>query len=373
MLAVVLMPLSLRSANDTENRPHSRDLGFTYQNDRDTEVPWSIHVVKIDRTHQDLELHTTLAGNTVFGLTTLTDQIKGLPPDLGRPLAAINGDFYRDDRAYAGDPKGLQIMRGELVSAPSDWSCFYIDTAGTPHMATVVSQLKVTWPTGKTTEIGLNEERNGKGATLYTPRMGPSTRTSGGREIILERDADGLWLPLQAGENYTARVREIRESGDTPLSPAIMVLSLNPQLASQIGDIKRGATLKISTATTPDLRGVKTALGGGPALVRDGKIVVTTDGRGRHPRSAVGWNKDHFFMVEVDGRQRGLSVGMNFQELASYMMKLGCDTALNLDGGGSATFWVMGQVMNSPSEGRPRGSANGLVLIQKDRNARAND
>ena len=78
-------------------------------------------------------------------------------------------------------------------------------------------------------------------------------------------------------------------------------------------------------------------------------------------------------MVEVDGRQRGLSVGMNFQELASYMMKLGCDTALNLDGGGSATFWVMGQVMNSPSEGRPRGSANGLVLIQKDRNARAND
>lgn len=108
-------------------------------------------------------------------------------------------------------------------------------------------------------------------------------------------------------------------------------------------------------------------------MVRDGKVVVTADGRGRHPRTAIGWNKDHFFMVEVDGRQRGLSVGMTYQELANYMIKLGCDTALNLDGGGSATLWVMGQVMNSPSEGRPRGCANGLVLIQKDRKPRPDD
>jgi exopolysaccharide biosynthesis protein len=71
-------------------------------------------------------------------------------------------------------------------------------------------------------------------------------------------------------------------------------------------------------------------------------------------------------MVEVDGRQPRLSVGMTYGELAAYMVKLGCQEAMNLDGGGSATFWVYGQVMNSPSEGRDRGMANGLVLIQKD-------
>jgi len=55
----------------------------------------------------------------------------------------------------------------------------------------------------------------------------------------------------------------------------------------------------------------------------------------RQPRTAIGWNSNFFYIVEVDGRQRGLSVGMTFPELADYMVKLGCDEALNLDGGGS--------------------------------------
>ena len=60
-------------------------------------------------------------------------------------------------------------------------------------------------------------------------------------------------------------------------------------------------------------------------------------------------------MVIVDGRQRSLSIGMTFTELAEYMIKkLGCQEAINLDGGGSATMWVLGNVMNSPSQGRER-------------------
>ena len=71
-------------------------------------------------------------------------------------------------------------------------------------------------------------------------------------------------------------------------------------------------------------------------------------------RNNIPGNKEFFFMVEVDGRQSQLSVGMSLPELAAYMAKLGCEQALNLDGGGSATLWAMGNVMNSPSEGRER-------------------
>ena len=87
----------------------------------------------------------------------------------------------------------------------------------------------------------------------------------------------------------------------------------------------------------------------------------------RHPRTAVGWDKDHLYLVEVDGRQSDLSVGMTFPELAAYMAKLGCEQAMNLDGGGSATMWVFGQVMNSPSEGRERPGANALVVLRQKR------
>ncbi|MBI3417013.1 MAG: phosphodiester glycosidase family protein [Verrucomicrobia bacterium] len=359
------VPLAL--AKDPPAERAGTGHGLSYQHDEVPAIPWSIHIVKIDRANPDFELHTALANGNGFGLSALTDLLKLVPTDLGRPVAAVNGDFYRKETPYEGDPKGLQIMRGELISAPCDWACFWIDGAGNPHLTNVVSRFRVTWPNGETAPFGLNEDRSRDGAVLYTPAMSASTHTSGGRELVLERMSSGDWLPLRAGQAYVARVREVRETGNTPLGQSGMVLSIGPQLAARLPKIGPGAVLQLSTATWPDLKGTQTAIGGGPALVHRGKALSVQTVKGRHPRTAVGWNKSHIFLVEVDGRQRGLSVGMTLPELADYMAKIGCDEALNLDGGGSATMWVYGQVMNSPSEGHERGMANALVVIQKEK------
>jgi exopolysaccharide biosynthesis protein len=102
-------------------------------------------------------------------------------------------------------------------------------------------------------------------------------------------------------------------------------------------------------------------------LVRAGKAPEWSGFQPRHPRTAIGWNKDFIFLVVVDGRQGDISVGMTFPELCAYLVKLGCDEAMNFDGGGSVTLWAMGQVMNSPSEGRERPSANTLAVVHKTR------
>jgi exopolysaccharide biosynthesis protein len=85
----------------------------------------------------------------------------------------------------------------------------------------------------------------------------------------------------------------------------------------------------------------------------------------RHPRSVLGWNSTHFFLGEVDGRQRRLSVGMTLEELGEYMARMGCSVAMSLDGGGSATLWFDGRVRNSPCDGAERPVANGLVVTRK--------
>ena len=64
------------------------------------------------------------------------------------------------------------------------------------------------------------------------------------------------------------------------------------------------------------------------------------------------------------GRQLDLSLGMTFTQLAEYMLDLGCDQAMNLDGGGSATLWAFGSVKNSPSEGQERAAPNALVVVR---------
>ena len=354
--------------------------GVSYQHETVPKVPWSIHVAKIDRARADLELRSTLARRKIEGLSTLVQQVQALSPAEGRPIAAINGDFYVVDKEnpYLGDPRGLQILDGELVSAPTDQASFWIDAAGQPQATNVLSQLKVTWADGGSTPIGLNEERRDGAAVLYTSRHGVSTRTKGGRELILEAAGGGPWLPLQAGREFTARVRETRTNGNTTLSDGLMVLSLstalltNATLAAQAMD---GAVLKISTATIPDLVGVKMAISGGFVLLRDGrkeeiKTPQSDDYKyrsvnERHPRAAIGASREYLFLVEVDGRQPELSMGMTLGELGDYMQKLGCELALSLDGGASATFWYQGKVLNSPCNGADRPIANGIVVVAK--------
>jgi exopolysaccharide biosynthesis protein len=135
--------------------------------------------------------------------------------------------------------------------------------------------------------------------------------------------------------------------------------------------------LQISTTTTPDLKGVKSAISGGPAVIQDGKpFSQRTPPPGisgdysqrsryeRHPRSAVGWSPTHVYLVTVDGRQPGLSEGMKLAELAEFMAGLGCTEAMNFDGGKSAQIWLNGRIMNSPCQGEDT-VANSLLVIRK--------
>jgi exopolysaccharide biosynthesis protein len=47
---------------------------------------------------------------------------------------------------------------------------------------------------------------------------------------------------------------------------------------------------------------------------------------------------------------------MSLYELRSLASRLGLVQALNLDGGGSTTMWVQGQIVNSPSDAAGPGS-----------------
>ncbi len=345
--------------------------GMIYFHDSERKVPWSMHVVKISRTRKDLEVHSVMGGGTNQGMTLVSEQIKRIPSEWGRPVAAINGDLYNEHPDYPGDPEGLQIVHGELVSGPSPTRvCCWIDAEGNPHRDDVRSRFAVTWPDGSSTPFGLNQALTNSAAVLYTSALGSSTRTHAGLELVLERDADTPWLPLEIGCTYTARIRSLSETGNSPLTRDTLVLALGADLVKRTPKVGPGEILRVSTETAPLLAGVRTAIGGGPTLVAEGKARGWDGLNLRHPRTAIGWNNDHLFLVVVDGRQLRVSLGMTFPELADYLVKLGCQEAIALDGGGSTTCWAYGNVMNSPSQGRPRPAANALVVLQTGQRTR---
>ncbi len=352
------------------NAPAAHGRSFLYYHESNPDVPWSIHIVKVARNDPAYTFTTTLGSGDILGMGTVSDQLQSLPASLGRPLAAVNGDFYERSGSYPGRPRDLQIREGELLTEPAGHMVFWLDRAGSPHMTNIESRFRVEWPDGSSTPIGLNEERRSDTAVLYTHVTGASTRTRGGMELRLGRPlTNSAWMPLRIGVRLPARVLSVRAGGDSPLDADTLVLSIGPALIEHIPMVEAGATtLVLVTESVPDLAGARVAVGGGPALVQDGRTMEWTGLlQLRHPRTAIGWNKDYIILMEVDGRQINLSLGMSFPELAAYMLKLGCDQAMNLDGGGSATMWVLGSVMNSPSEGGERPGANALVVVKRER------
>jgi len=74
-----------------------------------------------------------------------------------------------------------------------------------------------------------------------------------------------------------------------------------------------------------------------------------------HPRSAIGLSEDGqtLILMLVDGRQPDVSEGATLPELATFLREYGATTAMNLDGGGSASLAILmsdGQAMllNTP-------------------------
>ena len=103
--------------------------------------------------------------------------------------------------------------------------------------------------------------------------------------------------------------------------------------------------------------GIRQVFSFGPALVEDGQVAVTPSSEvaqsmRSNPRTAIGQIAPlHYVMVVSDGRTRE-SAGLSLAELAEILDGLGCQTAYNLDGGGSSTMVFNGRVVNNPTNGR---------------------
>jgi hypothetical protein len=382
LLAVAVLGLLLTTPPvRSDAPPEFRELepGLDYAQVVKDRGPLAAHVLRVRRDRRGWEWTTAHGEGRILGLSPLTKIVRTTAGWLGaRPVAAINGDWFEIAPGnYQGDPRGLQVIEGEVVSAPAPHTCFWVDAGGRLEMGIVESRFRVVWPAGAAeTPLGLNEYRPDDKAVLYTPALGhhpsdagvpiESTRTVDGREFSLEPAEEGAWIPFRVGRAYRARVATVRETGNSPLRRRSVILSLGPGLTGRVPGVKVGDTLTLRLETSPDLSGARNALGGGVRLVRAGKVEpLEGDVRGREPRSMLGWNRDRTFLAVVDGRQPKLSAGMTYRELAAFAAELGCDEAMALDGGGSATLWGDGRILNSPCDGEPRSVANALILIER--------
>lgn len=100
--------------------------------------------------------------------------------------------------------------------------------------------------------------------------------------------------------------------------------------------------------------GAVNVLSFGPGLVEDGEVSVNEGeevarSKASNPRAAIGILGDlHYVFVVSDGRT-DISKGLSLYQLGCFMQEIGVTTGYNLDGGGSATLYFNGKVINMPT------------------------
>jgi hypothetical protein len=174
-------------------------------------------------------------------------------------------------------------------------------------------------------------------------------------------------------------VREIRrdQGSSTLLFDQVVLSATGSRARTLLSNVTAGARVGISqeiksfrtdcsTSMPLDWSETYSSVGGNFIFLKDGTVTAFTHEGAviRNPRTAVAYNDDHVFYVVVDGRAPGVSVGMDMSELGDFCRDtLEATWGINLDGGGSSTMVVNGEVRNRPSGGSQRPVANGMMMV----------
>ncbi|BAS28903.1 phosphodiester glycosidase family protein [Limnochorda pilosa] len=310
-------------------------------------------VLRVDTRLAGVEVRPALAGATLGARATVGDQVRR-----AEALAGVNGTYY----GSSGRPLGLLILDGSMVSEPV-WrrtSLFFArGSGGEPRWwigpGTFAGQVS---GQGQVRLLdGVNRRPGPSELVVYTPVYGPSTETAG--EATAWAVVEGKVVAAVAG-------------GDLPIPPDGYVVAAGPR-AWPPWPVETGIPLEASwgLAEPPPIGPVEWAVGGGPRLLREGAVEVTADlerfqpdvALGRAPRTAAGVDaQGRLILLTVNGRQAS-SVGLTLTETAHVMASLGSVDALNLDGGGSSTMVLRGDLFNLPSDGRERTVGNALLVF----------
>lgn len=355
-----------------------------YRYDWDVET-CVLYVAEMSRHEPTLRFEVALANAQVLGKETVRSMAnRRTQRGDRRVLVAVNGGFgvLGDMRGYGGVLESLHVQDGELITHPTDTeACFGVTESG-EFLSTPVKMKASVQIGAHTLPLGcVNQRRlDGCQVTLYTPRLGESTRTHRrrGTEIII----GGLPLPLTPNYTHPYRVESISRDGNSPIPRDGAVLWMSTRLKDpSISEFNAGAdgTLTL-TLSPPEWNRVQHAIGGRLRLLKNGKINETLvemhHAEKRHvpgkrasvlnlshePRTALGYNADTLFLIVADGRQPKYSTGLTLYELASILIELGATEAINLDGGSSSTFVVNDAVINKPAGQREREVLNAVFI-----------
>lgn len=184
----------------------------------------------------------------------------------------------------------------------------------------------------------------------------------------------------KAGDDYYPHEGQPVNASGSVAVDNVLASPIETDLDIRVNSIVCFAALKLVIAdgqTCP--AGFPSGVSAGPRLLADNERRSFTAfdnsyASAAHPRTAIGVSADgrRGWLVVVDGRQEGYSIGASLDALTDLFIELGASNAINLDGGGSSALAVASAggspvILNRPIHtgvpGRERPVANHIALV----------
>ena len=293
-------------------------------------------------------------------------------------VAAINASYSEPGLSILG----MLGTGGNLISTRDDtwWDqqTYMLQQSGQGWAGSDLTSANMVarFADGTEVEIDILDYPCSAGAVnLYTPDWDASTgSTAIGVEVIVE----GVNLPLRPNKQLVGTITAVR-AGSASLNnniPAdgVVLAACSGAEAELLDHAVVGDPISIRfEMSPPELVNMKTLCTGNAWMVKD-SLPFHGGGPERHPRTVLAWSGTRHWFVTFDGRQPGYSVGASVAEMQDFLINsLHVDNAINLDGGGSTTMVINGNVVNCPSDGATtpctgseRSLPNALLLVRRD-------
>lgn len=321
--------------------------------------PWVVNQLTIDPHLARGHLQATY-GKDIAGGESVSDLVAS-----SRGLIGTNASFftYTASKDYPGDPVGLGVYGGKLLSEPTndpaEQDVVFDGRSGAMTFGhTTWTGKAVDKRTGAAADLdgvdhppavpagcSANTKCDLPGQTEWiTTEFGARTPVGQGREVVLGRNGCVIRSTASRGASLAKGQVAIQATGSDATALALLAGRRACFTLRQTLTDEAGAPVRLTRSTY--------GVNGRYRLTADGAIVAPS-GTGsmfdRNPRTIFGRTADgKISLITVDGRMTS-SVGTTIAETATVAQSLGLVDAVNLDGGGSTTLASPADALNTPS------------------------
>lgn len=338
--------------------------------------PWRVNVLEIDPTLAAGTLKSTHG----YDLARV-EKVTAMAPAAGA-LAAVNASFFTfsASKLYPGNPVGLGIYDGELLSEPTasgaEFSALLDARDGSIEMdrytwrgrtvnrrTGLVMQLQhlnhpPVVPAGCRKLRKPTRCKKSGDTTHLSPRFSRATPSGKGVEAVLNANGCVVRRAMRRGTRIKPWQTSLQATGRETRRLWRM---------TGRGCLDRHVELYESDGELVELGPWLSGVNGRWRLTSRGVNVVPHRPRdpffARHPRTFIGRSSTgSVLLVTIDGR-RPSSVGTTLKETADVALALDMRDAINLDGGGSTTMVAAGEMVSRPSGSAERAVGDALVFV----------